>query len=51
MTDEDAAAAAAAAAEEAAKRTRTAGAAPLSAGIPIDEIVVAVIQAAQRVLG
>ncbi len=51
MTDEDAAAAAAAAAEEAARRTRTAGAAPLSAGIPIDEIVVAVIQAAQRVLG
>ena len=51
VTEEDAAAAAAAAAEEAAKRTRTAGAAPLSAGIPIDEIVVAVIQAAQRVLG
>ena len=51
VTDEDAAAAAAAAAEEAAKRTRTAGAAPLSAGIPIDEIVVAVIQAAQRILG
>ncbi|MEV7397598.1 lysophospholipid acyltransferase family protein [Aeromicrobium sp. NPDC092404] len=51
VTEEDAAAAAAAAAEEAAKRTRTAGAAPLSAGIPLDEIVVAVIQAAQRVLG
>ncbi|MEJ7634612.1 1-acyl-sn-glycerol-3-phosphate acyltransferase [Aeromicrobium sp.] len=51
VTDEDAAAAAAAAAEEAARRTRTAGAAPLSAGIPIDEIMVAVIQAAQRVLG
>ncbi|KRC64954.1 glycerol acyltransferase [Aeromicrobium sp. Root236] len=51
VTDEDAAAAAAAAAEEAAKRTRTAGAAPLSAGIPLDEIVVALIQAAQRVLG
>ncbi|MDX6231918.1 MAG: hypothetical protein QOH68_886 [Nocardioidaceae bacterium] len=51
VTDEDAAAAAAAAAEEAAKRTRTAGAAPLSAGIPLDEIVVAVIQAAQRILG
>jgi 1-acyl-sn-glycerol-3-phosphate acyltransferase len=51
VTDEDAAAAAAAAAEEAARRTRTAGAAPLSAGIPIDEIVVAVIEAAQRVLG
>ncbi|NRQ48555.1 lysophospholipid acyltransferase family protein [Aeromicrobium stalagmiti] len=51
VTDEDAAAAAAAAAEEAARRTRTAGAAPLSAGIPLDEIVVAVVQAAQRVLG
>jgi 1-acyl-sn-glycerol-3-phosphate acyltransferase len=51
VTDEDAAAAAAAAAEEAARRTRTAGAAPLSAGIPIDEIFVAVIEAAQRVLG
>ncbi|KAA1397173.1 lysophospholipid acyltransferase family protein [Aeromicrobium ginsengisoli] len=51
VTDEDAAAAAAAAAEEAAKRTRTAGAAPLSAGIPLDDIVVALIQAAQRVLG
>ena len=51
VTDEDAAQAAAAAAEEAARKTRTAGAAPLSAGIPIDEIFVAIIQAAQRVLG
>ncbi|MRJ76039.1 glycerol acyltransferase [Aeromicrobium sp. SMF47] len=51
VTDEDAAAAAAAAAEEAARRTRTAGSAPLSAGIPLDEIFVAVIEAAQRVLG
>jgi 1-acyl-sn-glycerol-3-phosphate acyltransferase len=51
VTDEDAAKAAADAAEEAARRTRTAGAAPLSAGIPIDEIFVALIQAAQRVLG
>lgn len=51
VTDEDAAAAAAAAAEESAKRTRTAGAAPVAAGIPLDEIVVALIQAAQRVLG
>ncbi|MCW2789826.1 MAG: glycerol acyltransferase [Aeromicrobium sp.] len=51
VTDEDAAAAAAAAAEEAARRTRTAGAAPLSAGIPLDEIVIALIQGAQRVLG
>jgi 1-acyl-sn-glycerol-3-phosphate acyltransferase len=51
VTDEDAAAAAAAAAEEAARRTRTAGAAPLSAGIPLDDIVVALIEGAQRVLG
>ncbi len=51
VTDEDAAAAAAAVAEEAVRRTRTAGAAPLSAGIPIDEIFVALIQASQRVLG
>ncbi|WP_332643877.1 lysophospholipid acyltransferase family protein [Aeromicrobium sp.] len=51
VTDEDAAKAAADAAEEAARRTRTAGAAPLSAGIPLDEIFVAIIQAAQRVLG
>ncbi|AWB93557.1 lysophospholipid acyltransferase family protein [Aeromicrobium chenweiae] len=51
VTDEDAAAAAAAAAEEAARRTRTAGAAPQPAGIPLDEIFVAVIEAAQRVLG
>ena len=51
VTDEDAAAAAAEAAEEAARKTRTAGAAPLSAGIPIDEIFAALIQAAQRVLG
>ena len=51
VTDEDAAAAAAAAAEEDARQTRTAGASPLSAGIPLDEIVVAVIEAAQRVLG
>lgn len=51
VTDEDAAAAAAAAAEEAAKRTRTAGPAPAAAGIPLDEIVVALMQGAQRVLG
>jgi 1-acyl-sn-glycerol-3-phosphate acyltransferase len=51
VTDEDAAAAAAAVAEEAARRTRTAGAAPLSAGIPVDEILVALVEAAQRVLG
>ncbi|WP_456695760.1 lysophospholipid acyltransferase family protein [Aeromicrobium sp. P5_D10] len=51
VTDEDAAAAAAAAAEEAVKRTRTAGAAPVAAGIPLDDIVVALIQGAQRVLG
>lgn len=48
VTDEEAAAVAAAAA---AKRTRTASAAPLAAGIPMDEIVVALVSAAQRVLG
>ena len=51
VTEEDAAAAAAAAAEEAAHKTRTAGPGAMPAGIPIDEIVVAVVQAAQRVLG
>ncbi len=51
VTDEDAAAAAAAAAEEAARKTRTAGPGAMPAGIPLDEIVVAVVQAAQRVLG
>ncbi|MFI5426791.1 hypothetical protein [Aeromicrobium sp. UC242_57] len=51
MTDEDAARAAAAAAEEAAQRTRTAGAAPVGAGIPLDDIAVALIQGAQRVFG
>ena len=48
VTDEEAAAVAAAAA---AKRTRTASAAPMAAGIPMDEIVVALIGAAQRILG
>ena len=51
VTDEDAAAAAAAAAEEAARKTRTAGSGAMPAGIPLDEIVVAFLQAAQRVLG
>ena len=51
VTDEDAAAAAARAAEEAERETRTAGATPLSAGIPLDDIVAALIQGAQRVLG
>ena len=51
VTEEDAAAAAAAAAEEAARKTRTAGPGAMPAGIPLDEIVVAVVQAAQRVLG
>ena len=51
VTEEDAAAAAAAAAEEAARKTRTAGPGNMPAGIPLDEIVVAVAQAAQRVLG
>ena len=50
VTDEDAAQAAAAAAEEAAKATKTAGPASMP-GIPLEEIVVAVVQAAQRVLG
>ena len=48
VTDEEAAAVAAAAA---AKRTRRASAAPMAAGIPMDEIVVALIGAAQRILG
>ena len=51
VTDEDAAAAAAAAAEEAARKTRTAGPGAMPAGIPLDEILVAIAQAAQRVLG
>jgi 1-acyl-sn-glycerol-3-phosphate acyltransferase len=51
VTDEDAAAAAAAAAEEAARKTRTAGPGAMPAGIPLDEIAVALVQAAQRVLG
>jgi 1-acyl-sn-glycerol-3-phosphate acyltransferase len=51
VTDEDAAEAVAAAAEEAARKTRTAGPGAMPAGIPLDEIVVAVAQAAQRVLG
>ena len=51
VTDEDAAEAAAAAAEEAARKTRTAGPGAMPAGIPLDEIVVAIAQAAQRVLG
>ena len=48
VTDEEAAAVAAAAA---AKRTRTASATPMAAGIPMDEIVVALVSAAQRILG
>ncbi len=51
VTDEDAAAAAAAAAEEAERKTRTAGPGAMPAGIPLDEIVLALAQAAQRVLG
>jgi len=51
VTEEDAAEAAAAAAEEAARKTRTAGPGSMPAGIPLDEILVAVAQAAQRVLG
>ena len=51
VTDEDAAAAAAHAAQEAERETRTAGAAPLAAGLPLDDIVSAIIQGAQRVMG
>ncbi|GAA1741127.1 lysophospholipid acyltransferase family protein [Aeromicrobium alkaliterrae] len=51
VTEDDAARAAAEAAEEAQRRTRSAGAAPAAAGIPLDEIFTAVVQAAQRVLG
>ncbi|WP_229054729.1 lysophospholipid acyltransferase family protein [Aeromicrobium sp. Leaf350] len=51
VTDDDAARAAAEAAEEAQRRTRSAGATPAAAGIPVDEIFAAVVQAAQRVLG
>lgn len=50
VTEADAAEAAAAAAAEAHKQTRR-SAVPVPAGIPIDEIAVAVVQAAQRVLG
>lgn len=48
VTDEEAAAVAAAAA---AKRTRTASSPAMPAGIPMDEIIVALVGAAQRVLG
>ncbi len=50
VTDEDAARAAAEAAEEAARETRTAGAASLP-GIPVEDMVLAVVHAAQRILG
>ncbi|MFT4299252.1 MAG: lysophospholipid acyltransferase family protein [Aeromicrobium sp.] len=42
---------AAEAAQEAQRRTRTAGPAPAAAGIPLDEVASAVIQATQRVFG
>lgn len=51
VTDEDAAAAAAAAAEEAARETRTASGRATLPGLPLEEVVLAVVQAAQRVLG
>ena len=51
VTDEDAAAAAAAAAEEAARTTRTASGRATLPGLPVEDIVLAVAQAAQRVLG
>ncbi|MEH3033377.1 MAG: 1-acyl-sn-glycerol-3-phosphate acyltransferase [Aeromicrobium erythreum] len=50
VTDEDAARAAAEAAEEAARETRTAGPASMP-GLPVEEVVVAIVQAAQRILG
>lgn len=50
VTDEDAARAAAEAAEEAARETRTAGPASLP-GIPVEDMVLAVVHAAQRILG
>ncbi|WP_415004049.1 lysophospholipid acyltransferase family protein [Aeromicrobium sp.] len=51
VTDDDAARVAAEAAQEAQRRTRTAGPAPAAAGIPLDEVASAVIQATQRVFG
>lgn len=51
VTEEDAAAAAAAAAEEAARETRTASGKATLPGLPVEDIVLAVVQAAQRVLG
>jgi len=50
VTDDDAAAAAAAAAQEAERRTRSATA-PIPAGIPLDDIVAALLGAFQRVMG
>jgi 1-acyl-sn-glycerol-3-phosphate acyltransferase len=51
VTEEDAAAAAAAAAEEAARETRTASGRATLPGLPVEEVLVAVVQAAQRILG
>jgi 1-acyl-sn-glycerol-3-phosphate acyltransferase len=51
VTDEDAAAAAAAAAEDAARETRTAAGRTSMPGLPVEEVVLALVQAAQRVLG
>lgn len=51
VTDEDAAAAAAAAAEDAARETRTASGRATLPGLPVEEVLVAVVQAAQRILG
>jgi len=50
VTDDDAAAAAAAAAQEAERRTKSAGA-PIPAGIPLDDILSALLGAFQRVMG
>lgn len=51
VTAEDAAAAAAAAAEEAARETRTASGRATLPGLPLEDVLVAVVEAAQRVLG
>jgi len=50
VTADDAAAAAAAAAQEAERRTKSAGA-PIPAGIPLDDILSALLGAFQRVMG
>jgi 1-acyl-sn-glycerol-3-phosphate acyltransferase len=51
VTEEDLAAAAAAAAEDAARETRTAAGRATLPGLPLEDVVLALVQAAQRVLG